>query len=111
MAFGQRVFFRVLSAASGTICKLQLLFDDVPQLLTIVAKDGVVLDTTFESTLDLPPASRVEFVAQMPVAGIRSVQLVLCFHPVLGATSSTHISIRSCVCSYDLSNPKLNRRP
>ena len=77
----------------------------------IVAKDGVVLDTTFESTLDLPPASRVEFVAQMPVAGTRSVQLVLCFHPVLGTASSTHISIGSSVCSNDLSNPKLNHHP
>jgi len=82
---GEQQFWRVTNSSSDTILDLQLQFDSAPQPLRVVAIDGVSVnsqDGTQPGGLipvthfRLPPASRVEFIANAPPASVKLAQLV-----------------------------------
>ena len=69
--------WRVLNASAITYLDLQVLFDGKPQMVGVVALDGVPIreagneprEVVWRSHLLLPPAGRVEFIVKGPVAG------------------------------------------
>ncbi len=72
---GEKQFWRVSNSTSDTILDLQLQFDRVPQTIHVVAIDGVPVNSQDgtqpgslirENHFRLPPASRVEFIADAP---------------------------------------------
>jgi len=82
---GEKQFWRVTNSSSDTILDLQQRFDGVPQMIQLVAIDGVSVnsqDGTQPGGLisvnhfRLPPASRVEFIASAPPASVKLAQLV-----------------------------------
>jgi FtsP/CotA-like multicopper oxidase with cupredoxin domain len=66
----EREFWRVLNASAITYLDLQILVNGTPQLLGVVALDGIPINQNraagnriiWESHLLLPPAGRVEFI-------------------------------------------------
>jgi FtsP/CotA-like multicopper oxidase with cupredoxin domain len=70
MKLGSQEFWRFCNATSQGFLNLQVLYDEVPQNLKIIAIDGVPLTTPMtESTIPVPPAGRVEFIVAAPTAG------------------------------------------
>lgn len=75
---GEREFWRVLNASAITYLDLQLLFDGKPQLLNVIAMDGVPLNengipdqhSLWKSHILLPPAGRAEFIVKAPPSGV-----------------------------------------
>ncbi|WP_263354503.1 multicopper oxidase family protein [Acidicapsa acidisoli] len=74
---GERQLWRVLNASAITYLNLAVLFNKAPQLLELVAMDGVPMthdDPAGESTdpqthLGLPPGARAEFIVTGPPEG------------------------------------------
>lgn len=79
-------FWRVTNSSSDTILDLSLMYDGVAQNLQIVEIDGVPVNSQDGTTkpgklinvsdFRLPPASRVEFIANMPSRSVQLAQLV-----------------------------------
>jgi FtsP/CotA-like multicopper oxidase with cupredoxin domain len=76
----ERQLWRVLNASADTYLDLQVLFNNAPQMLGVVALDGVPiaangsdrLQVLWESHIALPPAGRVEFVLNGPPSGTQA---------------------------------------
>ena len=76
----ERQLWRVLNASSITYLDLQLLFNDRPQTMGVVAIDGVPVhyngntaqSVVWKQHLLIPPAGRVEFIAKGPKPGARA---------------------------------------
>lgn len=76
----ERQLWRVLNASSITYLDLQLLFNDRPQFIGVVAMDGVPINfngnsgqgVVWKGHLLIPPAGRVEFIAKGPKPGVRA---------------------------------------
>jgi FtsP/CotA-like multicopper oxidase with cupredoxin domain len=74
----ERQLWRVLNACAITYLNLQVLFDREPQMLQIVALDGVPVNQNGNSDhrlalrnhLGIPPGGRVEFIVKAPPAGV-----------------------------------------
>lgn len=78
-------FWRLTNSSSDTILDLQLLYDGVAQTMQIVALDGVAVNSQDGTKpgqplpvteYRLPPASRVEFVVNLPSRSVKLAQLV-----------------------------------
>jgi FtsP/CotA-like multicopper oxidase with cupredoxin domain len=85
METGEKQFWRITNSSSDTILDLQLQFDGVPQTVQVVAIDGVPVnsqDGALPGSLipvthfRLPPASRVELIANAPPPSVTLAQLV-----------------------------------
>lgn len=76
----ERQLWRILNASADTYLDLQVLFNNAPQMLGVVALDGVPiaangsdrLQVLWESHIALPPAGRVEFVLNGPPSGTQA---------------------------------------
>ncbi len=63
MEYGQQEFWRVVNATTQSFLTLQVVYQDTPQQLEVVALDGVPLNPPItETQITLSPAERVEFV-------------------------------------------------
>ena len=78
---GRAELWRVANASADSILDFQVLYDSVPQAVTVIGLDGVptgsqdgsrVGKPVTRSTISLPPAARVEFVLQPPGPGVRT---------------------------------------
>ena len=85
MQAGQREFWRAANAAADTILDLQLLYDGVPQPLTIIGLDGVPVGSQdgtgqgrsfTQRDILLAPAARAEFIVAPPPASVKSASFV-----------------------------------
>jgi FtsP/CotA-like multicopper oxidase with cupredoxin domain len=80
MKASESQLWRVLNASAITYLDLQVLFDDKPQLVGVVALDGIPLaqrgsaaaSILWQSHVALPPAGRVEFIVKGPAGGARA---------------------------------------
>jgi FtsP/CotA-like multicopper oxidase with cupredoxin domain len=60
---GQPEFWRLVNATTQAFLTLQIQFGTTPQQLQLLAIDGVPQQTpTYQTTLSVPPAGRVEFI-------------------------------------------------
>ncbi len=60
---GQAEFWRVVNATTQAFLTLQIQFGTTPQQLQVLALDGVPLQSPItETTINLPPAGRAEFI-------------------------------------------------
>ncbi len=67
---GHKEFWRVLNAGSAAILNLQVQYQGVAQPLQVISFDGIPLTVpTNYTTINLPPAGRVEFVVPALAAG------------------------------------------
>jgi FtsP/CotA-like multicopper oxidase with cupredoxin domain len=82
---GEKQFWRVTNSTADTILDLQQQFDGVPQIIQLVAVDGVSVNSQDGTQpggvipvnhFRLPPASRVEFIVNNPNASVKLAQLV-----------------------------------
>jgi FtsP/CotA-like multicopper oxidase with cupredoxin domain len=63
MTYGQAEFWRVVNATTQAFLTLQVQFGSTAQPLQVVALDGIPLTTQIsETTINLPPAGRAEFI-------------------------------------------------
>jgi len=70
MQAGAREYWRFLNASSKQFTSLQLTYNGVLQQLEVVEIDGVTLPTPlFYTTLNIPPAGRMEFIVPGLPAG------------------------------------------
>jgi len=85
MGAGDREFFRVSNSASDTILDLQYVFDGSPQVMHVVAIDGVAVNSQDSvkpggpisvTHFVLAPAARVEFIVSAPPHSVQLAQLV-----------------------------------
>ncbi len=61
--YGQAEFWRVANATTQAFLTLQVQFGTTPQPLEVVALDGIPLTTPiYETTINIPPAGRAEFI-------------------------------------------------
>lgn len=75
---GEQQLWRVLNASAITYLNLEVLFNNAPQPLGLVALDGVPLNENgmpsdfvdWQTHLGLPPGARVEFIVKGPPLGI-----------------------------------------
>src|SRR5262249_45524421 len=80
MRTGERQVWRVLNASAITYLDLQVLFDEKPQMVGVVALDGIPLNengaapprTLWQSHISLPPAARAEFIVKAPPNGVKA---------------------------------------
>ena len=67
----QKQLWRILNAASAQYLDLEILFDDVPQVLSIVSVDGVPIPQALAQThVLIPAAGRVEIVFTGPASSV-----------------------------------------
>jgi len=85
MQSGHSEFWRVSNSAADTIMDVQVLYDGVPQPLTIIGLDGVPVGSqdgtgeghTFtETDILLAPAARAEFIVAPPSSSVKTAQFV-----------------------------------
>lgn len=70
MVAGQREYWRFLNASSKQFTSLQLLYGSTVQQFEILSIDGVQVPTPiFTTTLNIPPAGRMEFIVPGLPAG------------------------------------------
>ena len=68
--FGQKEFWRVVNASTQAFLTLQVQYVAVPQQLEVVALDGIPLQIPiYETSINLPPAGRAEFIVPALPAG------------------------------------------
>lgn len=75
---GERQLWRVLNASAITYVNLAVLFGRTPQMLGLVALDGVPLNwdgrpndaVRWETHLGIPPGARMEFIVTGPPSGV-----------------------------------------
>jgi FtsP/CotA-like multicopper oxidase with cupredoxin domain len=66
---GEQQFWRVANASIQDFLELQVLDNDKPEKLQIIALDGYPLaDVRYEKTILIPPAGRAEFIVTAPPA-------------------------------------------
>jgi len=76
----QRELWRVLNASAITYLDLQVLFNDAPQRVGVVALDGIPVNdngnheqqVAWKFHIFLPPAARAEFIVKAPGEGIHA---------------------------------------
>jgi FtsP/CotA-like multicopper oxidase with cupredoxin domain len=82
---GERQLWRVLNASADTIIDLQLVYDEMPQPLEVVALDGVPTGSQdgtsrgkrmWNADILLPPAARAEFIVTGPSANVKNATLM-----------------------------------
>jgi FtsP/CotA-like multicopper oxidase with cupredoxin domain len=61
--YGQSEFWRVVNASTQAFLTLQLAYNNTAQQLEVVGLDGIPLQSPiYETTINLPPAGRAEFI-------------------------------------------------
>ncbi len=70
MQAGEQQFWRVANASLQDFLELQVVVNEKPEKMQIIALDGYPLaDVKYEKTILIPPAGRAEFIVTAPAAG------------------------------------------
>jgi len=73
MQAGQKEFWRVANASLQDFLQLQVIENNQPTPLEMIALDGYPLaQTRTETTISIPPAGRAEFIVAAPDAGVNA---------------------------------------
>lgn len=109
----ERQLWRVLNASSVTYLNLQILFDGAPQMLQMIALDGVSVNTKAASAsalalrnhLGIPPGGRVEFLAAAPAAGVSATLVDRTVNTGPGGENDPNRPLATIVTSQDAPEP------
>jgi FtsP/CotA-like multicopper oxidase with cupredoxin domain len=109
----ERQMWRVLNACAITYLNLQVLFDRAPQMLQIVALDGVPVNQNGQSNkalglrnhLGLPPGGRVEFIIKAPSAGITASFITRTVNTGPGGENDPNRPLATIITSDDAPEP------
>ncbi|HTQ97958.1 MAG TPA: multicopper oxidase family protein [Candidatus Acidoferrum sp.] len=111
---GERQLWRVLNAGAITYLNLQILHDRVPQMLQIVALDGVTVNENgkendrlaIRNHLGLPPGGRVEFIVDAPPAEISATLVTRVVNTGPGGENDPNRPLAKIVIKEDAPEPK-----
>jgi FtsP/CotA-like multicopper oxidase with cupredoxin domain len=114
---GEQQLWRVLNASAITYLNLEVLFQNKPQPLGLVAMDGVPIgyglenQTAAESVLGethlaIPPGARVEFMVQGPPAGETGLLVTRTVDTGPGGENDTNRMLARIVATPDAPEPR-----
>jgi FtsP/CotA-like multicopper oxidase with cupredoxin domain len=109
----EKQLWRVVNASGITYLDLEFLFGHKPQLLGLVALDGVPLNTAglprdfvdWQTHLGVPPGARVEFVVQGPPTGESGLLVTRAVDTGPGGENDPNRALATVVASEDAPEP------
>jgi FtsP/CotA-like multicopper oxidase with cupredoxin domain len=109
----ERQLWRVLNSCAITYLNLQVLFGRAPQMLQIVALDGVPINQNGEPNdllarrnhIGIPPGGRVEFVAQAPPEGVAATLITRTVNTGPGGENDPNRPLATIVAAVDAPEP------
>jgi FtsP/CotA-like multicopper oxidase with cupredoxin domain len=110
----ERQLWRVLNASAITYLNLAVLFRRAPQMLGIVALDGVPLNAkggpgdgvTWANHIGVPPGGRVEFIVKGPPAGVRGLFVTRMVDTGAGGENDPNRALATITPAADASEPR-----
>jgi FtsP/CotA-like multicopper oxidase with cupredoxin domain len=110
----ERQLWRVLNASAITYLNLAVLFKRVPQMLGIVALDGVPLNTngdpgdgvTWTNHIGVPPGGRVEFIVKGPPAGVPGLLVTRTVDTGVGGENDPNRALATIMPATDAPEPR-----
>jgi FtsP/CotA-like multicopper oxidase with cupredoxin domain len=111
---GERQFWRVLNASAITYLNLAVLFQRKPQMLGIVAIDGVPLNESGESAeqivwvdhIGIPPGARVEFIVTGPPLGVPGLLVTRTVDTGAGGENDPNRALATIAAAEDAPEPR-----
>jgi len=111
---GERQLWRVLNASAVTYLNLAVLFNRAPQMLGIVALDGVpinwnpaaVNEIEWHDHIGLPPGARAEFIVEGPPAGVPGLFVTRTVDTGQGGENDPNRALASIVATSDAPEPQ-----
>jgi FtsP/CotA-like multicopper oxidase with cupredoxin domain len=118
---GERQLWRVLNASAITYLNLAVVFGRAPQMLGIVAIDGVPLNHNgnpanaieWRDHIGVPPGSRVEFIVTGPPAGVPALFVTRSVDTGQGGENDPNRALATLIADSDAAEPRstLNSSP
>jgi FtsP/CotA-like multicopper oxidase with cupredoxin domain len=113
---GERQLWRVVNASAITYLNLAVLFARAPQMLGVVAIDGVPIrfngspapSVARVNHIGVPPGARVEFIVEGPPAGVPAVLVTRAVDTGLAGENNPNRTLASIVAAADA--PELQAR-
>ncbi len=110
----ERQLWRVLNASAITYLNLAVLFNRAPQLLALVAMDGVPLNesgtlgdfVSWQDHLGVPPGGRVEFIVKGPPLGTTGLLVTRTVDTGAGGENDPNRTIATISASEDAPEPR-----
>jgi len=110
---GERQLWRVLNASAITYLNLQVLFGGTPQMVGVVALDGVPIiengignGVILENHLGLPPGGRMEFTVTGPPKGVAATLVTRSVNTGPGGENDPTRPLANIVASDDAAEPR-----
>jgi FtsP/CotA-like multicopper oxidase with cupredoxin domain len=111
---GERQLWRVLNASAITYLNLAVLYNRIPQKLTIVALDGVPLTMSGaprnildgQAHVGIPPGGRAEFIVEGPPAGVTGLLVTRTVDTGSGGENDPNRALATLVASPDAPEPR-----
>jgi FtsP/CotA-like multicopper oxidase with cupredoxin domain len=110
----ERQLWRVLNASAITYLNLAVLFKRAPQMLGIVALDGVPLNAngekgegiTWANHIGVPPGGRVEFIVQGPSSGVPGLLVTRTVDTGVGGENDPNRALATITATTDAPEPR-----
>jgi FtsP/CotA-like multicopper oxidase with cupredoxin domain len=110
----ERQLWRVLNASAITYLNLAVLFKHAPQMLGIVALDGVPLNAngdpgdgiTWANHIGVPPGGRVEFIVKGPPAGVPGLLVTRTVDTGTGGENDPNRALATITAAGDAAEPR-----
>jgi FtsP/CotA-like multicopper oxidase with cupredoxin domain len=111
---GERQLWRVVNASAITYLNLAVLFARAPQMLGVVAVDGVPIrfngspapPVAQVNHIGVPPGARVEFVVEGPSVGVPAVLVTRAVDTGLAGENDPNRTLASIVATADAPEPQ-----
>jgi FtsP/CotA-like multicopper oxidase with cupredoxin domain len=111
---GERQFWRVLNASAITYLNLAVVFKRAPQMLGIVAIDGVPKNENgnaanaveWHGHIGVPPGARVEFIVNGPPLGMPALFVTRTVNTGQGGENDPNRALASIVAADDAPEPR-----
>jgi FtsP/CotA-like multicopper oxidase with cupredoxin domain len=111
---GERQLWRVLNASAITYLNLAVVFKRAPQMLGIVAIDGVPTNENgnaanaieWHDHVGVPPGARVEFIVTGPPLGMPALFVTRTVNTGQGGENDPHRALASMVAADDAAEPR-----
>jgi FtsP/CotA-like multicopper oxidase with cupredoxin domain len=110
----ERQLWRVLNASAITYLNLAVLFKHAPQMLGIVALDGVPLNANgdpgdgivWTNHIGVPPGGRVEFIVRGPPAGVPGLLVTRTVDTGVGGENDPNRALATITAAADAPDPR-----